>query len=78
MKQLLNRIFIVGVLLLYSASEVLACPSCKEGFKPGSPEAAAGDAYSASVIFMLVVPMLIVTTFTVVIARRLKEVEKDT
>ena len=61
----------VGALLAVS-QEVLACPSCKEGFKAGSPEAAAGDAFSASVIFMLVVPTLIVATFTVVIAKKLK------
>ena len=61
----------VGALLAFS-QEVLACPSCKEGFKAGSPEAAAGDAFSASVIFMLVVPTLIVATFTVVIAKKLK------
>lgn len=58
--------------LVVMTQQVLACPSCKEGFSAGSPEAAAGDAFSASVIFMLVVPTLIVTTFTVVIARKIK------
>ena len=77
MKRFSNRLLILVVTLFFAVADLLACPSCKEGFKPGSPEAAAGDAYSASVIFMLVVPMLIVTTFTVVIARRLKDVEKD-
>ncbi len=63
-------------LLAASATQALACPACKEGFKPGSVEAAAGSAFSMSVMFMLAVPLLIVTSFTVVLVRRMKKVER--
>ncbi len=66
----------VVILLLCVAPESMACPSCKEGFRPGTTEALAGEGYSWSVLFMLAVPMAIVSTFTVVLVRRLKKVEE--
>lgn len=66
----------VVILLLCVAPDSIACPSCKEGFRPGTTEALAGEGYSWSVLFMLAVPMAIVSTFTVVLVRRLKKVEE--
>lgn len=66
----------VVILLLCVVPESIACPSCKEGFRPGTTEALAGEGYSWSVLFMLAVPMAIVSTFTVVLVRRLKKVEE--
>ena len=71
------RLIVVLVCLAGSVSQAVACPACKEGFKPGSAEAAAGEAFSISVLFMLAVPMLIVGTFAVVLVRKMKHVEKE-
>lgn len=69
-------VLIVIVLLLASGHDSVACPSCKEGYRPGTTEALAGEGYSWSVLFMLAVPMAIVSTFTVVLVRRLKKVDR--
>ena len=74
--KIIVRLIPVIVMLVIMATDVMACPSCKEGFRPGSAEAVAGSAFSASVMFMLAVPMLIFTTFTVVLVRRMKKVER--
>lgn len=76
MRSLVVRVFTGCVLLAGSAMQALACPACKEGFKPGTAEAAAGSAFSMSVMFMLAVPTLIVTSFTIVLVRRMKKVER--
>lgn len=77
MMQWRSLLWIVVVLvLLLTAPDLLACPSCKEGFRPGTTEALAGEGYSWSVLFMLAVPMAIVSTFTVVLVRRLKKVDR--
>lgn len=53
-------------------TEAAACPGCKDGFASG-PNAGLGEAYSWSILFMLGVPATIVTVFTIVIVRRLKQ-----
>ena len=54
------------------AVDVLACPGCKDGFATGA-NAGLGEAYTWSILFMLGVPATIVTAFTIVIIRRLKQ-----
>jgi len=76
MHKILLRALPAIVLFITVATEALACPSCKEGFRPGSAEALAGEAFSASVMFMLAVPTLIVSGFAVVLVRRMKKVER--
>jgi len=67
------RWILLGVVLLCVASiDALACPGCKDGFASG-PNAGLGEAYSWSILFMLGVPATIVTVFTIVIVRRLKQ-----
>jgi len=77
MRTSIIRLFVVLVMLAGLAGQVQACPSCKEGFKAGTTEAAAGEAFSISVLFMLGVPMLIVGGFAVVLVRKMKQVEKE-
>jgi len=73
MKRLLALLF-VGLSTVIS---VLACPNCKDGFGSGTGNASIGDAYSISVLFMLGVPLALLTTFTIVISRRLRSVERS-
>lgn len=62
----------VAVMLCLVSTDMLGCPGCKEGFATG-PNAGLGEAYSWSILLMLGVPATIVTTFTIVIVRRLKQ-----
>jgi hypothetical protein len=70
-------VVVVVVLCMIDAINVVACPSCKEGLRPGSAEAAAGEAFSISVLFMLAVPMLIVGTFAAVLVKKMKQTETE-
>ena len=72
MKQFIARFVVAMMSLVVLTTDLWACPSCKEGFRPGSAEAVAGEAFSASVMFMLIVPMLIVGSFAVVLVRKMK------
>lgn len=67
---------LMTVILLGQVTVSVACPACKEGFRPGTTEALAGEGYSMSVLFMLAVPLFIVSTFTVVMVRRMKKVDR--
>lgn len=71
----LSFLFFV-VVLFWIPLAVSACPNCKEGFEAGSANAAVGDAYSLSVIFMLAVPATLVTVFTIVLTRRLRSIDR--
>ncbi len=52
----------VLVLMLWTSSEALACPTCKEGLNdPASQAMAAG--YFYSILFMMSMPFLILGTF---------------
>lgn len=66
--------FVVCGLWLVATSISWACPNCKDGIANG-PNASIGDAYSMSVVFMLAVPTVILTVATIVIAKKLKQVE---
>lgn len=68
----LGRFGLMIVLLCVLAVDVLACPGCKDGFATG-PNSGIGEAYSWSILFMLGVPATIITVFTIVIVRRLKQ-----
>jgi heme/copper-type cytochrome/quinol oxidase subunit 2 len=51
---------------------LMACPSCSDNFTKGSANASVGDSYSWSVLFMLFVPLTIVTVFTILVTKRLR------
>lgn len=68
----LNRFGLLFVLFCALSIDVLACPGCKDGFASG-PNSSIGEAYSWSILFMLGVPATIITVFTIVLVRRLKQ-----
>lgn len=55
------------------AQQLMACPACKDSFTASGQNASVGDAYSWSIMFMLGVPMTILTVFTVVITRKIRQ-----
>ncbi|CAN5508019.1 hypothetical protein BH10BAC6_BH10BAC6_10570 [soil metagenome] len=59
-------------LVTVTNSVLQACPSCSDNFTKGSANASVGDSYSMSVLFMLVVPLSILSTFIVVIVRKMR------
>lgn len=69
---LVGRCWLLIALFCAVSADVLACPGCKDGFSSG-PNAGIGEAYSWSILFMLGVSATIVTVFTIVIVRRLKQ-----
>jgi len=66
------KLLVLVPMMIWANSVLLACPSCTDNFTKGSANAAVGDAYSMSVLFMLVVPISILTGFTVVIVRKMR------
>jgi len=72
----MKRVLISLFVLMCTAVTVFACPNCKDGFGSGTGNASIGDAYSMSVLFMLGVPLTLLTVFTIVIARRLRGADK--
>lgn len=73
----MKRFFVLMLTVGFGVVTALACPNCKDGFGSGTANASIGDAYSMSVLFMLGVPLTLVTVFTVVIARRLRGERKS-
>lgn len=67
----------VAVILALGANALQACPACKEGYSPGSKQAAIGESYSISVLFMLAMPITIVTVAGVAYARHMKRIKND-
>lgn len=59
-------------MVIWASSVLQACPSCTDNFTKGSANASVGDAYSMSVLFMLVVPLSILSVFIVVIVRKMR------
>lgn len=55
MKSLFTSMF---VFLFGMVLPVLACPNCKDAYKPGTSAAIIGESYSWSVLFMLIMPVL--------------------
>jgi hypothetical protein len=64
------------VLMLAGAGASRACPACKEGYEAGSKQAAIGESYSISVLFMLGMPITILTVAGVAYARHMKRIAK--
>jgi uncharacterized membrane protein YhaH (DUF805 family) len=68
------RLMLLSVALLVGVQNFLvACPSCSDNFTKGSANASIGDSYSWSVLFMLFVPLTIVTVFTILVKKRLRD-----
>lgn len=72
----MKRLFAVGVLGIASAMSALSCPACKDGFSGGGGNASLGEAYSWSVLFMLAVPLFIVTVFTIAVVRKTRAMRR--
>lgn len=69
-----RMLFIALVTCFVVASEVLnACPACKDSFGANGANKAVGDAYSYSIMFMLGVPITILTVFIVIIAKKIRQ-----
>jgi len=60
-------------LVLLSVQSLQACPACKDGFGSNGANASVGDAYSWSILFMLGVPITILTVFTVLLTRKIRQ-----
>ncbi len=55
---------LVLVAISFSATEVLACPTCKDGIAENDPASAAmAKGYFYSILFMMAMPFLILGTF---------------
>jgi len=70
MKRILTHIAVAIAIVMASFQHALACPSCADNFTKGSANAGIGEAYSWSVLFLLAVPITIVTAFVVAMWRR--------
>jgi hypothetical protein len=68
-----HMISVVTVLVLLAFQTLEACPACKDGFGSNGANASVGDAYSWSILFMLGVPITILTVFTVMITRKIRQ-----
>lgn len=66
------RLVALVVMTVALANRALACPACKDSFA-GGQNASIGEAYSWSILFMLGVPITIVSVAAVVITRRLRQ-----
>lgn len=76
MKRLtLAALIVYGIVC--SVSSAVACPACKDGYTAGSKQAAIGEAYSMSVLFMLGVPMTIVAVAGIAYARHMRKIKND-
>lgn len=67
---------LVGTLLIVVGSTMTACPACKDGYTAGTKQAAIGEAYSISVLFMLGMPLTILTVAGVAYVRHMKKIRK--
>lgn len=70
MIRVVRVIALIVVVVAMSSQTLLACPSCSDNFTKGSANASLGEAYSWSVLFMLAVPLFIVTTFVLMMWKR--------
>jgi len=66
----LASVFAFGMVIV---ENIVACPACKDSFTNTGSYGSVGDAYSLSILFMLGVPLSIVTVATIVIAKRLRQ-----
>ncbi len=74
MNRKLQSVFtLVVALLLTTAQTVLACPNCKAGFKEGTEAAALGEAYSASIYMLLLLPVMLVGLIAMCVVKSTRE-----
>jgi len=70
----MKKLTIICCLALGILSQSLhACPACKDSFGANGANASVGDAYSWSVLFMLSVPLTILTVAIVLVARKIRQ-----
>ena len=70
----MKKLTIMVVLTLVLVAQSLnACPACKDSFGANGANASVGDAYSWSVLFMLSVPLTILTVAIVLVARKIRQ-----
>lgn len=68
--------FILLVLILVHMQMIVtACPNCKEGFDASSAQASAGGVYSYTILFMLLIPVLAITTIVLKVRAHIKRKE---
>ncbi|MCS6809151.1 MAG: hypothetical protein RML40_10530 [Bacteroidota bacterium] len=60
---------VVGVLLVQHAA--LACPNCKDNFDLNTTQGNIGAAYGYTIYFMILLPIVIVTTIAIKIKRQI-------
>lgn len=73
MKRFIAVVVSAFVLILVAVDNIIACPACKDSFTSGGANGSVGEAYSWSILFMLGVPLTIITVATIVVARRLRQ-----
>jgi hypothetical protein len=67
-----------AALVLCAAEAVTACPTCKEGVGQADPQGQAMAAgYYYSILFMLSMPVIIITTFSTFAYRAVKRAKAD-
>lgn len=72
-----SMFWVVGMLVLCAlSSTATACPACKDGYAAGSKQAAIGEAYSISVLFMLAMPLTIMSVAGIAYVRHMKKIRK--
>lgn len=60
------------ILMSFSSAytTLMACPSCSDNYTKGSAQASVGEAYSYSVLFLLAVPITILSLFIFFMVRK--------
>lgn len=71
-----HRFLLLLLVVVAATFDLMSCPSCSDNFTKGSANAGVGEAYSWSVLFMLVVPMTIVSTFGFLLWRKMRVVHR--
>jgi len=70
----LNWLFLhIAILVAVGVANAYACPNCKEGFAAGTAQANVGAAYSITTLFMILVPIIVVSTLFLKIRHEIKK-----
>ena len=73
----MKKIVLSIVIFLFTIiGQAIACPNCKDAYTPGSTGASIGESYSWSILFMLMMPIAIVTFISLRIAYTAKKNRK--
>lgn len=67
---------LVTCTLVVATTTTNACPACKGGYAAGSKQAAVGEAYSISILFMLGLPITVVSVAGFAYYRQMKRIER--